>query len=107
MRTPEQLYRFHVVNLRAVNTALNQVNVTLRQAIDCGEEERVRSFVCLYGLLLGTWAESRLSKLVFEPNGFDDASRSQIRSHRLQLDRWLHAVEIAFRQHYQVSVNGD
>ncbi len=60
-------------------------------------------FVRLYALLLGAWAETILKKLLYEKNGFDNIARNKICSEHTQLDKWLKAVEIAFRQHFAIS----
>lgn len=102
MKPPDELYRFHVANLQAIDTAIKRVTLSLRAAISSGDEKTIRAFVRLYALLLGAWAECRLCKLVYEPNGFNEQERTFIRSRSTQLEQWHTAVEIAFRKYYNV-----
>ncbi|MFQ5852626.1 MAG: hypothetical protein ACE5JU_18870 [Candidatus Binatia bacterium] len=102
MRSSEKLYRFHVENLRTIDTALQRVTRSLRDAISRSDDETTFAFVRLYALMLGAWAECRLSKLLYEPNAFNESERHCIRERSTQFDRWSVTVEIAFRKHYHV-----
>jgi len=76
---------------------------SLRAAISQSDEATVSSFMRLYALLLGAWAECRLRKLMYEPQGFDDSERDTISAEGTQLTQWQKAVEVAFRRQYKVS----
>jgi hypothetical protein len=102
MRTPEKLYEFHVANLNAIVIALDRVALTLREAIAKNDIKTMPSFMRLYALLLASWAECRLSKLLYEPNGFSNLERSGIVSRGTQIDRWMATIEFAFRKHYNI-----
>lgn len=102
MRTPEKLYEFHVKNLRAIDNAIECVSRPFRIAISQGEEDTIFTFVRLYAFLVGAWAECRLRKLIYEPRSFTEHERNIIRSKDAQLDKWLAAVELAFRSQYGV-----
>jgi hypothetical protein len=102
MKPPDKLYEFHVANLRAIDTAMSRVARSLREAISIEDNKTISAFTRLYALLLGAWAECRLRKLIYEPNGFDEQERILIRSKSTQLERWQTAVETAFRKHYNV-----
>lgn len=102
MKPPDELYRFHVANLQAIDTAIKRVTLSLRVAVSSGDKKTICAFVRLYALLLGAWAECRLCKLVYEPNGFNEQERTFIRLGSTQLEQWHTAVEIAFRKYYNV-----
>jgi len=102
MKPPRKLYQFHVANLREIDRAIERVARSLRAAVSQGDEIAVSSFMRLYALLLGAWAECRLRKLVYEPKGFDDPERGTICAENTQLKQWQKAVEVAFRRQYKV-----
>ena len=102
MKTPEKLYEFHVANLRSIELAIDRVARSLRRIISIGDEKTTSAFTRLYALLLGAWAECRLHKLIYEPNGFSEPERSLIQTKHTQLERWQTAVETAYRKHYNI-----
>ena len=89
-------------NLRAIEVGIDRITLLFREAISIGDDKTVFSFLRLYALLLGAWAESRLRKLLYEPNGFSDADRICIQSSQTQVEMWKACVEKAFRMRYQV-----
>jgi hypothetical protein len=54
--------------------------------------------------MIGLMAESALRKIVANPDGFNDKERALLLK-ATQLDRWLLAVELAFRRHYSVPLH--
>jgi hypothetical protein len=102
MARPDDLYRFHVENLRAVDKGLRKVGRLLRRAISERDEKTESALVRLYALLLGAWAECRLRKLLFEPHGFSPNDRSAITRCGNLFDEWATSIELAFRSHYSV-----
>ncbi|MGD0753184.1 MAG: hypothetical protein ABSA23_17485 [Anaerolineales bacterium] len=102
MKSPKKLYQFHVANLQEIDCAMDKTARSLRIAISQNDEITVSAFMRLYALLLGAWAECRLRKLMYEPQGFDDIERSTIRVESSQLNQWQKAVEIAFRRQYKL-----
>lgn len=103
MRTPSDLYRFHCENLRQVGVGLDRTALQLRRAISSADAITEASLLRLYALLLGSWAECRLKKVLYEPTGFNDIERGDIRRLDSQIDRWIGAVERAFRKRFGVS----
>jgi hypothetical protein len=101
MKPPKKLYQFHVANLQEIDRAMERVARTLRAAISQNDDITVSAFMRLYALLLGSWAECRLQKLLFEPQGFDKAERDVIHAKRTRLGQWQKAVELAFRRQYK------
>lgn len=102
MKSPKKLYHFHVTNLQTIEQAMNRIARSLRETISKGEDAAVRSFVCLYALLLGAWAECRLRKLIYEPQGFDNLERDKIFAIDTQFGQWQTAIEMAFRKQYKI-----
>ncbi|MCC7188747.1 MAG: hypothetical protein IT312_08400 [Anaerolineales bacterium] len=102
MKTPKKLYQFHVANLREIDHAMDKIARSLRASISQNDEATVSAFMRLYALLLGTWAECRLRKLIYEPQGFIDTEREKIRAESTQLKQWQKAVEVAFRRQYKI-----
>jgi len=100
--TDNKLYQFHVTNIHSIEIALNHSALSARAAISEENQPAIKSFVSLYALLLGAWAEDRLRKLLYESNGLVSAERETVVAQSTQLDQWLKVIEIAFRKHYNV-----
>ena len=64
-----KLFQFHVSNLRSIEIAINNAALSTRKSIAEQNQKAIISFVRLYSFLLGAWAETRLSKLLYEQNG--------------------------------------
>ena len=102
MRTSQELYKYHVANVKCLTPALDRIALTVRSAIASSDHKTLNAFIPLDMLLLGAWAECRLRKLLFEPNTFDDADRSRVEQRPSHFEKWRKAVEIAFRKHYSI-----
>ena len=102
MKSQEKLYQFHVENLREINRAMEKIARSLRTFISQSDETSTSSFMRMYSLLLGAWAECRLRKLIYEPHSFINDERNQIQSQHSQLYQWQKTVEIAFRRQYNI-----
>lgn len=102
MKTPDKLYEFHVANLRAVETALDRIALSMRDAVSRDDHKSIDTNTRVYALLLGAWAECRLAKLLYEPNAFTTADRATIQDETTHLARWQKVVDTAFRKHYSV-----
>lgn len=100
--TPENLYKAHVKNLRAVDTALERMLRELNASLSRGDDTTSEALLKTTMLLLGAWAEDRLRKMLFEPNGFTPAEREQITSSGSQIEIWKAALELGFRKRYQI-----
>jgi hypothetical protein len=101
MKPPRVIYKYHTENLREIETGMGRIALMFRSAISKGEEKSVSALTRLYCLLLAAWAETRRCKLLYEPNAFDERQRREILA-KNQLDGWLFAVEVGFRQHYRI-----
>jgi hypothetical protein len=96
------LYKAHVLNLRSVDAGIAQTERQLRAAISRCDESATKTLLFVLLLLSGSWAECRLRKLLFEPNGFSAADRQSITSSRTQLDWWKSSVELGFRKRHNI-----
>jgi hypothetical protein len=97
-----KLYQYHVSNLRSIEIAIKNTALSARKAIAEQNLHAIKSFVRLFSFLIGAWAETRLSKLLFEKNGIAVDDRNTVLSQPTQLERWHKFVEIAFRRKYAV-----
>lgn len=103
MNNPEKIYRFHVTNLREIQSALLRISLLARRVIaDSDRSEYLRSLVRLYALVLGCWAETRLRKLLYERGAFSEEERGTILRKRPQLEQWKLLIELSFRKHYEI-----
>lgn len=97
----EKLHRFHCENVRAVDSGLECVARSLRDAVASNDLTAIATYLRLYFLLVATCGECRLAKLLYEP-AFSDGDRKRFREVPAHLDRWKLLVEDAFRKHYNV-----
>ncbi|MBI2331464.1 MAG: hypothetical protein HYU84_04750, partial [Chloroflexi bacterium] len=105
MKSAEKLYKFHVENLRAIESAMAQIDSALKIAIKEQRQDLVSSHTRLYSLLLGVWSECRLVKLLFEKNGFGPKEREYILGNKdknTKYDQWGKALEMGFRKQYNI-----
>lgn len=97
----EDLYKTHVLNLRAVGDGLARIERELNSAIasqDAAKDTLIRIFL----LLAGAWTECRLRKVLYESSGFGPSDRQIIEGQRTQADRWRRALELGYRKRYNV-----
>lgn len=100
---PEKtIYKFHVQNLRSLDTALVQIKRTTHDAIAVSNPPLLDSFTRLFALTLGAWAETRLQKVLYEQNGFSNNQRSLVDAESSQFNKWEKTVELAVRHHYNI-----
>jgi hypothetical protein len=91
--------------MRLVRTAIEHVDRELKAAIARQHDVSANALFKLLLLLTGAWAECRLRKLSYEPNGFSDDDRLKIQAEGSQVDRWKKAVELGFRKRYAISAH--
>lgn len=102
MATEDEIYGFHVANLRSIEIALKNTALSARKAISEENQPATDSFIRLYALLIGTWAETRLRKLLYERSGFTEGERNRVLTQISQLEQWQKLIEVAFRKHYGI-----
>ena len=102
MVNSERLYKFHVENLRSLEIALNDSARACRREIASENDAGSKSHLSLYAFLVGAWAECRLSKCLFEQDGFSAEVRDDLYKIPSQLDRWKGTVARAFRLHFDI-----
>ncbi len=95
-------YKAHVLNLRELNDAHKHFKRQLNNAVASKNTVAEKAFLKVYLMLIGAWAEVRLLKVLFEPNGFIDSDISQIMDKRSLLDKWKEAVYLGFCKRYGV-----
>lgn len=101
-KSNDQLYKYHVKNNRSVEIALKNTSTAARKAISEENHPATKSFVSLYALLLGAWAENRLKKLLYENHGLSEQDRNKIIAQPSQIEEWKKLIEVAFRKHYHI-----
>ena len=97
-----QLYQAHVKNLRAVDVAFERVSRELNSSLSRSDDKTADALLKTAMLLLGGWAENRLRKLAYEPNGFAEAERAILSSKNTQLETWQTALELGFRKRHNI-----
>lgn len=102
MATREDLYRWHVANTRSIEIAMRAAARSCRQAIAAENKPARQSFLSLYALLLGAWAENRLQKLLHESAGLSDDEREDVGAQSSQFESWRKVTEIGYRRFYGV-----
>ncbi|MCP9229141.1 hypothetical protein NMG46_02590 [Mesorhizobium sp. LMG 17147] len=96
------LYKAHVLNLRAVHAGIVHTERELRAAIARQDNPSAGTLIRILLLLTGAWAECRLKKLLYEPSGFDDLARKVIFDKRSQIESWQASLEMGYRKRYNV-----
>lgn len=95
-------FRKHSANLKAVTSALVQVERAHKRAIRENDQPSEFAIRKIHTLMLGVYAEARLRKIIEDPTGFNSRERELIWLERSQDKRWLSTVDLAARRHYGV-----
>lgn len=98
----QNLYKAHVKNLRAVEIAFERIMRELNDSLARSDEKTADALLKTAMLLLGAWAENRLRKLVYEPNGFSQGEENLVSSTPSQMEAWKKAIELGFRKRYRL-----
>lgn len=93
------LYRAHVENLRSIDIAIKSVREALRDAIAFSREGPERALSRTYLFLVGAWAETRLQKILLEPNAGAEAVLASHNFSVAQIDQWGALVRNAYDWH--------
>jgi hypothetical protein len=97
-------YRRLSENLRAAERGLTQAERFHKDAIRRNDQPAIEFAARMHQLMVGMSAEAMLRKIITNPAGFNSKERS-ILLKESQLERWLRAVELAFRRHYAVPLH--
>lgn len=100
-------FRKHSANLRAVSAGLTQAERAQKAAIRRGDDPGTDFAARMHQLMVGLLAEAHLRKIVSDPDGFNAKEQKLLSQERSQLNRWLRAVELAFRRHYAIPIHLD
>lgn len=104
MSTSNNIYRYHVENLRGLDKAISEIEFVTKQSIRNGNSrDSLESFKRIYAFLIAAWAETRLNKLLCETHTFSNSAISIIKNQNSQLDTWLKAVELSFKHHHNLT----
>lgn len=95
-------YRHHVENHREIQTSKKEIVRVAKSLIASDNENAAKSVVNLYCFLVGASAETRLKKLLAEPNIKVQNLAEKIDCNASQIDQWLDVVTQAFRIRYNV-----
>jgi hypothetical protein len=85
-----------------VGVGVHQIERELRAAISRRDRPSAEALLKILLLLLGSWAECRLRKLLYEQNGFTPDQRTYILNGGSQLEMWQRAVELGFRVRHNI-----
>jgi hypothetical protein len=106
--TPQEtLFRKHSENLQRVRAGLKQAERLHKDAIRRGDDAATKFMARMHQLMIGLLAEGYLRWIMTDPGGFNEKERGLLLRERSQLERWLRAVELAFRRHYAVPLHLD
>lgn len=100
-------FRKHSANLRAVSAGLTQAERAHKASIRQSDIPSTEFSARIHQLMVGMLAEAHLRKIASDPDGFNPKERQLLSQERSQLDRWLRAVELAFRRHYSIPIHLD
>lgn len=104
MSTSINMYNYHVENLRGLDKAIKDIQYVTKQSIRSGNTQKnLDSFKRIYTFLIAAWAETRLDKLLCETHTFSDSAINIIKSQDTQLNKWLKAVELSFKQYHNIT----
>lgn len=98
----QELYKAHVQNRRAVESACTQIYRECKRCLATRQDTAARSLLKTFTLLIGAWSEVRLLKLLHEDNGFSGHERTRILAANTKVAQWQSALEIGFRRRYNV-----
>ena len=94
------LYKAHSANLRSVSKTLGVISKTTKQFLRINQDVSAMQLTRVYALLLGAWAECRLSKLLHKAGGFEKKEVEKITQISSIKDRWDKVIHVAFSKHY-------
>jgi hypothetical protein len=95
------IYRRLSENLRAAEQGLTQAERLHKNTIRRNDGPAVEFAQRMHQLMVGMSAEAALKKIIVDPAGFNAKERAILLKDS-QLNRWVKAVELAFRRHYSV-----
>lgn len=103
----EHPFRKHAENLAAVRQGLVQIERLHKAAIRRNDAAAVTHCRRMHLLTVGMLAEAFLAKICSDPSGFNERERHVLWSERSQIDRWIRAIDLAFRRHFAVLLHED
>lgn len=96
-------YEYHCENLRALEKAITNIELTLRNYLSIRDEVNSKTYTRILSHLVNSWVEVRLLKLVYEPDAFTDEKKLKILSPKLSLEeRWKAALNSSFCKAFSI-----
>ena len=97
---PINIYAFCVENQKQITQSMNYLGRTIHTAIATNKSAtEIDSLIRLYILIIGIWAETRLQKIIHEPNSFTDIDRTVIcgnRNQKPKIVQWKVVVDLGY-----------
>ncbi len=101
---PENLYKIHLENERALSEAFGVARQVCKSAIRTGKARQEAVLTKNCALLLGAKLESTLLRIIHDPTGFSSDQRQRIVSASTVADKWLRVVREAFASRHDIPV---
>jgi hypothetical protein len=101
---PEDLYRIHLDNERALSEAFDVARQSCKNAIRTGKTRQEVVLTKNCALLLGAKLETTLLRMIYDPAGFTPDQRHRIVSAPTAADKWLRVVKEAFASRHDITI---
>jgi hypothetical protein len=101
----ENNYQEHCENLRMLEQGYVAVERTLKGYISKRDKHRTIAFTRLLSLIIDSWIEVRLMKLLHELNAYSEIEKQKILHARTFEDQWLKALEVAYNKAFLLNDN--
>lgn len=93
----DSFYSEHCENLRALESAISSIKITLRDYISRNDERNSDIYTKILAHLINSWVEVRILKLIYEEGAFSENEIKKIINFNLN-DKWKKSLEIAYRK---------
>jgi hypothetical protein len=98
----ESHYSKHCDNLRALESAISSIQITLRDYISRCDERNSDIYTKILAHLVNSWVEVRILKLIYEEGAFSEVEIKKVIKCNLN-DKWKKSLEIAYRKGFCIS----
>lgn len=95
-------YSEHCDNLRALESAISSIQITLRDYISRCDERNSDIYTKILAHLVNSWVEVRILKLIYEKEAFNEDEIKEVINSNLN-DKWKKSLEIAYRKGFGTS----
>ena len=101
---PEDLYKIHLDNERALAEAFEVARQSCKGAIRAGKSRQEAVLTKNCALLLGAKLETTLLRIIYDPSGFTLDQRQRILSASKAADKWLRVIKEAFAERHSITL---